>query len=96
MTDKARRKQIKDELRKKSQEGFENNLPMSRAQFNGLFDYLSLALQKEACNDDHTLTFCFLELIGVKNSDEVMDWLLVNGGYCDCEILANVEELFEK
>lgn len=96
MTDKARRKQIKDDLRKKAEEEFENNLPMTRAQFKGLFDYLDLALQKEACNDDYALTSWFLELIGVKNSDEVFDWLLDNGGYCDCEIVGNVEELFER
>ena len=96
MTDKARRKQIRDELRRKAKEEFETSLPMSRAQFEGLFDYLNLTLQKEVCNDDYALALWYLELVGIKDSDEVIGWLLVNGGYCDCEILANVEELFER
>lgn len=95
MTDKARRKQIRDELRLKALEEFEVGLPMSREKFKSLFNYLDLALKEEECNDDHTLAIKFLNLVGVENSDEVIGWLIVNGGFCDCETLGNVEELFE-
>ena len=27
---------------------------------------------------------------------EVEDWLIDNGGACDCEVLANVEDLFDQ
>jgi len=37
MTDKARRKQIRDELRLKVRKEFEDSLPMSRDKFKGLF-----------------------------------------------------------
>jgi hypothetical protein len=67
---------------------------MSREKFKNLFDYLDLALQKEECNDDHTLTIKFLSSIGLENSD-VVGWLIDNNGFCDCETLANVEEQFE-
>ncbi|WP_276090476.1 DUF2695 domain-containing protein [Pedobacter sp. JY14-1] len=95
MTDKARRKQIRDRLRLKAKEEFESSLPMTREKFKGLFDYLDSALQKEKCNDDHTLTIWFLNLIGVQNEGEVVGWLIDKNGYCDCEVLANVEDQFE-
>jgi len=95
MTDKARRKQIRNELRLKVRKEFEDSLPMSRDKFKGLFNYLDLALQKEECKEDHTLTIWFLNLINVDNADDVIGWLIVNNGFCDCEILANVEEQLE-
>lgn len=95
MTDKARRKQLRDELRLKAQEAFEASLPISRERFKNLFDYLDLALQDVECNDDHALTIKFLNLVGVENVGEVVGWLIDNNGFCDCETLANVEEQFE-
>lgn len=96
MTDKARHKQIRDGLRLKAQEEFEASLPMSRKRFKSLFDYLDLALRGEECNDDHALTIKFLNLVGVENDGDVVGWLIVNNGFCDCTTLANVEEQFDK
>jgi len=95
MEDKERRRQIKIELRAKAKAEFESSLPMNRERFKGLFNYLNSVLQKEKCNEDHELTIWFLELIGVENVDEVVGWLIGNDGFCDCEVLANVEERFE-
>lgn len=96
MTDKNRRKQIRDELRLKARNEFDAKLPMSKDKFKSLFDYLDLALQDEKCNDDHVITLRFLNLIGLSNVDDVVASLIDNDGYCDCETLANVEELFVK
>jgi hypothetical protein len=52
-------------------------------------------LTEKACDDTNRLTKLFLNQIGATNSQEVLDWLADKGGYCDCEILANVEEQFE-
>ncbi len=32
---------------------------------------------------------------GIDNFEEKAEWLNENGGYCDCEVLANVEEKFD-
>lgn len=96
MTAKARRKQRRDELRLRAQKEFEASLPISRVQFKSLFDYLDLALKEEECNDDHALTVRFLNLIGLYNIDDVIGWLIDHNSFCDCETLANVEEVFEK
>lgn len=37
----------------------------------------------------------FLQKTGVSNIIETTEWLAENGGFCDCEILANVENLFD-
>lgn len=41
------------------------------------------------------MTTKFLENKGFENMNEVIEWLNDQEGYCDCEVLANVEEKFE-
>lgn len=93
--DKERRKQLLNELRAKAREEFENSLPMDKSKFVSLFDYLDNKLGEKECEDDHTITRAYLNRIGIGNVEDVLGWLVVKGGYCDCEILANVEEQFE-
>lgn len=98
MTDKNEkepRRKIKNELRKKAHEEFEKNLPMSRELFQSLFDYLDEKLTNSDCDNTLKMTMFFLvEKSGI-NTDNVIEWLQDNGGNCDCEVLANVEEMFE-
>ncbi|WP_267402115.1 MULTISPECIES: DUF2695 domain-containing protein [unclassified Chryseobacterium] len=93
--EKERRKQLRNELRQKQQEEFENSLPMDRIYFEQLFDFLDIQLEEVGCNDTNIITVEFLEKNKIQNIEIVLGWLVENGGYCDCEILANVEELFE-
>lgn len=93
--EKKRRKQILDELRQKQQEEFGLNLPMAREAFEKLFDDLDEHLEKVGCDDTNRLTIEFLRDNKMQNPENVLKWLAENGGYCDCEILANVEEKFE-
>lgn len=93
--EKARRKQIQKELQEKAQVEFEKSLPVSREIFRNLFDFLDRELNTEGCDDHLTLTKQFLATNQVENGDEVENWLKENGGFCDCEVLYNVEELFE-
>lgn len=87
-------KDLKAEFKRKQQEEFEKSLPMNKSLFYELFDYLDNALDED-CNDTLRLTESFLHSQNVKNVDEVLFWLNEKGGYCDCEVLANVEEYFE-
>lgn len=90
--EKSRRKQILDELTKKQREKFEQSLPLSRNEFKQLFDFLDNEL--DDCDDTLRLTKEYLLNLDISNSDEVISWLEDHGGYCDCEVLANVEEQF--
>ncbi|WP_262696872.1 DUF2695 domain-containing protein [Chryseobacterium indoltheticum] len=42
------------------------------------------------------MTKQFLESQHIQNMEEVKNWLKENGGFCDCEVLNNVEERFEE
>ncbi|MCF0068892.1 DUF2695 domain-containing protein [Dyadobacter sp. CY261] len=89
------RKQLKNDFRQKARDAFENSLPMTRTEFRELFDYLDEKLNKQECDNQNTLSKKFLEDNGITNTNSVLEWLAEKGGYCDCEILANVEEHFE-
>jgi len=36
-----------------------------------------------------------LQFLKLDNVEEITKWLGENGGYCDCEVLANLEEKFD-
>ena len=84
-----------DDLKKKADHEFECSLPTSRENFIKLFDHLDIQLGDKDCDDTNGLTKTFLVQTNVENVDEVLEWLAEHSGYCDCEILANVEEQFE-
>ena len=90
-----RRKQIKKDLREKARLEFEQSLPMKREVFQELFDYLDDKLGEHNCDHSLKLTNKFLDEKSITNISEVQNWLNENGGYCDCEVLGNVEEMFD-
>ena len=94
-SEKEKRKEILDNLRKKADEKFENSLPMDRKYFKNLFDFLDKELEGKGCDHTSLLTQTFLTHHKIENADKILEWLSEKGGYCDCEILANVEEQFE-
>ena len=93
--DKKRRKLISSDLKAREREEFNKSLPMDRQMFRKLFDHLNGRLKMEGCTDTLKITADFLieneisDIVGIKK------WLNAHGGYCDCEVLANVEEQFE-
>lgn len=95
MDEKERKKQLIKEFKHKQKEEFEQSLPMERILFEKLFDYLDNKLEENDCDDTNKLATQFLKNNKIENIQTVLSWLSENGGYCDCEILANVEEKFE-
>jgi hypothetical protein len=93
-SEKENRKEILRSLREKEKVDFIKSLPMDKETFNELFDYLDERLG-EGCDHTINMTLDFLKDKEVKNIDQVVEWLNDKGGYCDCEVLANVEEMFE-
>lgn len=92
--EKEKRKALLRELAGKQRETFEQSLPMARDLFLQLFDYLDVQL--ETCDDTLTRTRAFLEQHPVTNTNEVLTWLETHGGYCGCEVLANIERQFNE
>lgn len=93
--EKERRKQLLAPLQQQAAAAFEESLPMPREQFQQLFDYLDEALGRHGCDHSPRLTLRCLEAAGMEEPEPVLIWLRKHGGHCDCEILANVEDLFE-
>ena len=93
-SEKENRKEILRQLKEKEKADFNKSLPMDKVTFNELFDYLDEKLG-DGCDHTMTMTVDFLKQKEIKNIDQVVEWLNDKGGYCDCEVLANVEESFE-
>lgn len=68
------------------------SIPMAQTDLRELFDHLD---RPDAPPCDHTLrdTLQFLERKKL-DVQKVVPWLREHGGYCDCEVLANVENDF--
>jgi hypothetical protein len=93
--EKAKQQQLKNEFKRKEKEDFILSLPMQVSNFLELFDELNDKLEDNLCN--HTLkhTEHFLNKQKLP-SHNIIPWLNAHGGYCDCEVLFNVEEKFEE
>jgi len=70
-------------------------MPISIKNLAVLFDHLDGVLGIEGCNHTAKNTMAFLEGQDL-DIKKILPWLEEQGGYCDCEILANVEEKWEK
>jgi hypothetical protein len=90
-----RRKQIARDLKLKARQDFEKSLPTSRENFKALFDDLNEKLTDNSCDDTLKFSVAFLRSLKLENIEEITKWLGENHGYCDCEVLANLEEKFD-
>jgi hypothetical protein len=90
-SDRDRKRDLKRQFKERDRADAEARLPMPKPDLAALFDRLDERLGDEDC--DHTLrhTEAFLAERGL-DSASVLPWLHDSGGYCDCEVLANVED----
>jgi hypothetical protein len=58
-----------------------------------LFDWVDEKLVSEECNRSLKHTKSFLETQEL-SIDEIVPWLQDYGGFCDCEVIANVEDVW--
>jgi hypothetical protein len=92
MTDKDQKKKLKDAFKAKECQSLEASMPLSKSDLKALFDYLDETMS--SCDHSLTLTTDFLNAHSL-NLEKIIPWLREHGGYCDCEVLGNVEEKFE-
>ncbi|MHC4462830.1 MAG: DUF2695 domain-containing protein [Planctomycetota bacterium] len=69
-------------------------MPISFKDLSELFNYLDEKLSTNECNHTPIMTKIFLESKNL-NTEKILSWLEEYGGYCDCEVLANVEDSWE-
>ena len=92
--DKQRRKELLREVRRKGIAASFAALPISNADFQSLFDMLDVLLPVDGCDHTRRLTIGFLREHSLPEI-AVLRWFDDNGGFCDCEVLANSEEAWE-
>jgi hypothetical protein len=88
---KRRRKEMLREVREQQRAEARAALPLPDEQLRAMFDMLDRELPIRGCDRTRRLTLGFLER-GGHPIETVLAWLDENGGFCDCEVLANVEE----
>ncbi|WP_027625642.1 DUF2695 domain-containing protein [Clostridium lundense] len=89
--DKNKKKELMRKYAQEQKNTFENSLPFDKTMFEQLFDYLDEMLEQEGCDDTLKYTTKFLNDNNLP-VEKSLDWLNENGGYCDCEVLANIED----
>lgn len=88
--EKDRRKLLLKEQARNERVAAEAAMPLLLNDLKALFDYLDTALAA-GCDHSCALTQQFLAARNIE-AEPVLLWLQQYGGYCDCEILANVED----
>lgn len=94
----ARKEQNREKLKqwKREQElRFLKSLPLPKRVFQRLMNYLNVELGENQCQHNYRLSNKFLIRYETKVEDHIQ-FFIDHGGGCDCEILANMDELFEK
>ena len=95
IVEKSRKKELKKLAAQRQRDAFEKSLPMDRAEFERLFEFLGEGLAHRGCDGTHRLTLEFLRARRALNETAVLDFCEQNGGYCACEVLNNVQDRFE-
>jgi len=90
--EKERRKALVQPIVARRQREAEAAMPISKPDLKALFDWLNETAPEE-CDGTLIRTRAFLHEHGLPEK-AVTDWLIGYGGGCDCEVLANVEEVW--
>ena len=91
--EKAKRLAIKQALRQAERERFRSTLPVAPELLRALFDFIDQQLGERECDNSLKFAMLFISQRGLEPGN-VIPWLESLGGFCDCEVLANVEERF--
>lgn len=89
--EKLRRKAIMEELQRAERARAEAELPLPKPELKALFDFVDARLEAAGCDRTLAHTFAFLDERKLPR-EPVVRWLNEYGGYCDCEVIANVED----
>ena len=93
--DKSEKRRRLNDWKAQQKERARADFPLPETELDQLFDHLDQELRQTPC--DHSLRLTRQWMAKADHSPEqVVPWLNEHGGYCDCEVLANVEDHFEQ
>jgi hypothetical protein len=88
--EKARRKQLKDAYLRTEQAASAALMPLDQAQLESLLDHVDAAVASEGCDHTRRATDAWAAQHGIE-LDRLHEGLEEYGGFCDCEIVMNVD-----
>jgi hypothetical protein len=93
--DRNRKRELKKKWQHQQRTAAQAALPLPNDRMKALFNYLHVEIAEHGCDDTRRITEQWLK---DHNSEveRVLSWLDNNGGFCDCEVLANCEEAWEE
>ena len=94
-SEKARRKELLHAVREDARRKVRESLPAPAPVLKALFDYLDERLGSSECDDSLHHVRDFIRRHSLPE-EAIVSWLEDNGGYCDCEALANAEQVMEE
>ena len=89
--ERERPKQLRRTVKSEELLRAEQELPASKPALEALFDWLDQKSGETDCDDTLHLTLEFAKLNGL-DEQRLGVWTEKYGGYCDCEVLANVPD----
>ena len=92
---KSDKKNIQKQLRHEQRQQALAALPLPISELRALFDMLDEQLSEHACDHSRSLTESWIRQQS-HDEEKVLAWLEEQGGYCDCEILGNVEDMVDE
>jgi len=92
MNDEQRR--LKKQWKQAQHDAAREAFPLPEAELVAMFAAVNTAIERDGC--DHTLRATLAWLAQRPEAAAVIAWLADNGGYCDCEVVANAEDEFEQ
>jgi hypothetical protein len=92
--DKTSRKRLKRQLRDQERRAALRALPLAIPELDAMFGMLDMELPLDPCDHTRRLTQAWLVSRG-HSVESVFTWLDEHGGFCDCEVLANVKQHFD-
>jgi hypothetical protein len=91
--ERLRRRTIRHQLKEKERRQFIASVPVPKSAVRELFEHLDRSA--DPCDNTLTRTLRFLEERGFL-VERIVPWLEEHGGYCDCEVLSNVEDVWNQ
>ena len=92
--DKEKRNALKRNYKANERQQILATLPISLETLKALFVLLEIQLENQDCDNSLKYTQVFIEQNNLPK-EKLIEWLENQGGYCDCEVLANTIEVFE-
>lgn len=93
--DEASKRRSKKQVRAQERAAALAALPLPIEELEAMFEMLDLELETQSCDHSRRITQAWLVTRG-HDPTAVFPWLDEHGGYCDCEVLANVPDEVEE